>query len=82
MYEVTLNNIQSKSQFLETPEGKSLFGSANALDWFERVHKEELVMAGVLIKIRGRWLRIRPPYDHKIMEIAQAMAHKSIGVKP
>lgn len=79
MYEVTLNNIQSKSEFLETPEGKSLFGSANALDWFERVYRKPLVEAGVLIKIRGRWHRIRPDYDTVVIRIARALAQKEVS---
>lgn len=80
MEESILSNIQSKSDFLDTPEGKSLFGSENALNWFERVHKEELVDSGVLIKIRGMWHRIRPPYDHKVVEIAQKIARKSLEI--
>lgn len=78
MTAVTLSSIQSKSEFLNTPEGKSLFGSANAVDWFERINRKTLVNAGVLIKVRGSWHRIRPAYDLKVIEIAQALARKEI----
>lgn len=82
MNETTLNNIQSTSEFLETPEGKSLFGSANAIDWFERVNRKTLVEAGVLIKVRGRWHRIRPDYDLVVIQIAKAIARQSVSSNP
>lgn len=78
MNEVTLNSIQSKSDFLDTPEGKSLFGSLNGLDWFERTNRKALVDAGVLIKVRGSWHRIRPAYDLAVIQIAQTLARKEI----
>lgn len=78
MNEVSLSNIQSKSEFLATPEGKSLFGTTNAIDWFERVNRKILVESGVLIKVRGSWHRIRPAYDIKVIEIAQHLARKQI----
>ena len=78
MNEVTLNSIQSKSEFLETPEGKSLFESVKGLDWFERTNRKALVDAGVLIKVRGSWYRIRPAYDIAVIGIAQAQARKTI----
>ena len=78
MNETTLKNIQSKSEFLETPEGKSLFGSANAGDWFERITRKALVEAGVLIKVRGSWHRIRPAYDTAVIEIAKVLARKEL----
>jgi len=79
MNETTLKNIQSKSEFLETPEGKSLFGSANAVDWFERINRKALVEAGVLIKVRGSWHRIRPAYDMAVIEIAKVLARKELA---
>ena len=75
----TLVNIQNKSEFLETPEGKSLFGSANAVDWFERINRKALVEAGVLIKVRGSWHRIRPAYDMAVIEIAKVLARKELA---
>ena len=78
MNETTLRNIQSKSEFLETPEGKSLFGSVNAVDWFERINRKALVEAGVLIKVRGSWHRIRPAYDIAVIEIAKVLARKEL----
>jgi hypothetical protein len=78
MNEVTLKSVQSKSEFLETPEGKSLFGSVNAVDWFERTHRKALVEAGVLIKVRGSWHRIRPDYDFIVIQIVQALARRAI----
>lgn len=80
MNEVSLNNIQSKSEFLETPEGKRLFGTLNAIDWFERVNRKALVESGVLIKVRGSWHRIRPAYDMKVIEIAQHLARKQVNL--
>jgi len=81
MEESILSNIQSKSDFLETPEGKCLFGSENAINWFERTHKEELVNSGALIKVRGSWYRMRPAYDKKVIEIAQNTARKTLEIK-
>jgi hypothetical protein len=79
MIEATLAGVQSKTEFLETPEGKSLFGSENALDWFERINRRELVEAGVLFKIRGKWCRSRPAYDAKVLEIARNKTRQSVS---
>lgn len=79
MKEATLVGVQSKTEFLETPEGKSLFGSQNALDWFERINRRELVEAGVLFKIRGRWCRSRPEYDAKVLEIVRSKTRQSVA---
>jgi hypothetical protein len=78
MEETILCNIQSKSDFLKTPEGQRLFGSENALNWFERNHRKALVDSGALIKVRGSWYRNRPKYDEKVLEIAQNIARKSL----
>lgn len=67
----SLGSIQTTSEFLDTPEGKSLFGTENALNWFERVNRAALIKAGVLIKLRGSWHRIRPAYDQVVIEIAR-----------
>ncbi|QWE17538.1 hypothetical protein [Polynucleobacter sp. AP-Nino-20-G2] len=80
MEDISLKNIQSRSEFLKTPEGKKLFGSSNALDWFERVNRKLLVEAGVLIKVRGGWYRIRPAYDAKVIEIARQLARKQVNL--
>jgi len=77
--DATLAGVQSKTEFLETPEGKSLFGSENALDWFERINRRELVEAGVLFKIRGRWVRSRPDYDTKVLEIVRTKTRQAIS---
>ena len=82
MEESILDNIQSRSDFLNTPEGKNLFGSENALNWFERIHKQTLVDSGALIKVRGSWYRVRPAYDKKVIEIAQAIARQSVSSNP
>jgi hypothetical protein len=74
-----LTSVQSKSEFLDTPEGKSLFGSANAIDWFERINRKELVESGVLFKIRGKWCRSRPDYDTKVLEIVRNKTRKAIS---
>ena len=79
MSEATLASVQSKSAFLETPEGKSLFGSVNAVDWFERINRKALIEAGVLIKVRGSWHRIRPAYDMAVIEIAKVLARKELA---
>lgn len=75
--EEKLANVQSKKEFLKTPEGNSLFGSENALDWFERTNRKELVEAGVIFKIRGKWCRSRPEYDAKVIEIARNKTRQS-----
>lgn len=79
MNEANLASVQSKVEFLQTPEGKSLFGSENALDWFERINRRELVEAGVLFKIRGKWCRSRPEYDAKVLEIARNKTRQSVS---
>jgi hypothetical protein len=65
----TLENIQTIPEFLETAVGKRTFKSRNAIEWFERVNRKELVRSGVLFKVRGKWVRMQPEYEAKVLEI-------------
>lgn len=43
------------SDWLETPDGKDLFPSRASLSWFLRLHRQDMILAGVLIKFRNSW---------------------------
>ncbi len=75
-----LGCIQSIPEFLDTPEGKKLFGTRNAIEWFNRVNKTLLVGNGSLLKVRNQWQILRPRYDQTIIEIAQNRAKKGVSL--
>ena len=75
-----LGCLQSIPEFLETPEGEKLFGSRNAVDWFNRVNKAALVSNGALVKVRNQWKLLRPQYDQIVIEIAKSNAQKGVSL--
>ena len=77
-YATPLECLQSIPEFLETPEGERLFGSRNAIDWFNRINRAALVSNGALVKVRNQWKLLRPHYDQIVIEIAKSNARKGV----
>lgn len=75
-----LECLQSIPEFLKTPEGERLFGSRNAIDWFNRINKAILVSSGGLVKVRNQWKLLRPQYDQIVIEIAKSNAQKGVSL--
>jgi hypothetical protein len=75
----TLENIQTTSEFLESAVGKKIFGTRNAIEWFERVNRNDLVGSGVLFKVRGKWVRLQPEYEAMVLEILRNKSRQSVS---
>jgi len=44
-----------------------IFYSDNSLHWYMRSHRDELVAAGALLKIRGVWFIHEPRFDDFVL---------------
>ena len=79
MNEVTLNNLQKLADFLVTPEGKNLFDEKpNAILWYIRQNRIQLVEAGAILKIRNHDFIEKSKFNQAVINIGQARALKSI----
>lgn len=79
MNEVTLNNLQKLADFLVTPEGKNLFDEKpNAILWYIRQNRIQLVEAGAILKIRNHDFIDKSKFNQAVINIGQARALKSI----
>lgn len=65
----SLAALQSWREFHETPDGQRLFPGLESLRWFLREHRESLIQARVLCKVRGQWHVIRPDFDQAVINI-------------
>jgi hypothetical protein len=79
MNEATLNNLQKLADFLVTPEGKNLFDEKpNAILWYIRQNRIQLVEAGAILKIRNHDFIDKSKFNQAVINIGQARALKSI----
>ncbi len=79
MNEVTLNNLQKLADFLVTPEGKNLFDEKpNAILWYIRQNRIQLVEAGAILKIRNHDFIDKSKFNQAVINIGKARALKSI----
>jgi hypothetical protein len=53
---------------------KHLFPSEQALRWTLRQHRERLIKAGALIRLRGAWHGIEPKFTQELVKIGRADA--------
>jgi hypothetical protein len=53
---------------------KHLFPSEQALRWTLRQHRERLIKAGALIRLRGAWHAIEPKFTAELVKIGRADA--------
>lgn len=70
----SLSALQSWRDFHETEDGKRLFPGLESLRWFLREHRDSLIQARVLLKVRGQWHVIRPDFDRAVIRILQDQA--------
>ena len=79
MNEVTLNDLQKLADFLVTPEGKNLFDEKpNAILWYIRQNRIQLVEAGAILKIRNHDFIDKSKFNQAVINIGKARALKSI----
>jgi len=63
--------IEPFKSFLESADGQQLFTNKHSGDWFIRTHAQELIKAGVLVKLLGRFHIIQPDFLPALIEILQ-----------
>lgn len=70
----SLSALQSWREFHSTEDGSRLFPGLESLRWFLREHRDSLIQARVLLKIRGQWHVLRPEFDRAVIRILQEQA--------
>ena len=58
-------------------ERRHLFPSDESIRWFLRQHKPELVEAGALLMVAGRWMADPSRFDAKVIEIGRRLAQRA-----
>ncbi|OXL16277.1 hypothetical protein [Polynucleobacter cosmopolitanus] len=76
-----LKNLESFKDFLDSPEGHRLFKNKYSGDWFIRTHAQELIAAGVLVKLMGRFHIVQPDFVPTLIELLQEKTKRSFSVK-
>ena len=71
--------LEPFKSFLDSPEGRQLFTSKHSGNWFIRTHAKELVNAGVLVKLLGRFHVVQPDFIPVLINILQNKTKKIIG---
>jgi hypothetical protein len=64
-------NLQSFRDFLDSPEGHRLFKNKYSGDWFIRTHSQELIEAGVLVKLLGKFHVVQPDFVPTLIQLLQ-----------
>lgn len=67
-----LDNLQQIAAYQEA--NAHIFGSVPSLNWFIRQHRSELLQAGALVQLAGRWLVDGPLFSQKVIEIGRKTA--------
>lgn len=57
-------------------ERRHLFPTDESIRWFVRRHKLELIQAGALLMVSGRWLADPAILDEKVVEIGRRIAER------
>jgi hypothetical protein len=73
----TMSDLELFQDFLESAEGKRLFTNKHSGDWFIRTYRHDLVKAGVLVKLLGRFHIIKPNFVPTLIEILQQRTRQS-----
>lgn len=75
----TLSAVENWRDFQKSPDGARLFPGLESLRWFIREHRDDLIQAGVMVKIRGQWHMVRPEFDNAVINI---LSKKAIATLP
>ena len=67
-----LENLQQVAAYQAA--NAHVFGSVPSLNWFIRQHRDELLKAGALVQLAGRWLLDGPVFTQKVIEIGRKTA--------
>lgn len=75
-----LDNLQQIQAYQQA--NAHVFGSVPSLTWFIRRNRAELIEAGALVQLAGRWLIYGPTFTSKALEIGRrAAANRGQGSK-
>ena len=72
-------NLQSFRDFLDSPEGHRLFKNKYSGDWFIRTHSQELIEAGVLVKLMGKFHIVQPDFVPTLIQLLQDKTRRAIS---
>jgi hypothetical protein len=64
-------HLESFKDFLDSPEGRRLFKNKYSGDWFIRTHSHELIKAGVLVKLLGKFHIVQPDFLPTLIQLLQ-----------
>ena len=71
-------SLEPFREFLETTEGHRLFPNKHSGTWFIRTHAHELIEAGVLVKLLGKFHIIQPDFVPTLIALLQEKTKKSL----
>ena len=56
-----------------------VYPSRGSLEWFVRLHKQELVEAGAILKVMGQWFAVPDRFDAYVVADGARAAQRRIG---
>ena len=74
-----LKNLESFKDFLDSPDGHRLFKNKYSGDWFIRTHAQELIAAGVLVKLMGKFHIVQPDFLPTLISLLQTKTKQSLN---
>jgi hypothetical protein len=72
-------NLELFKTFLESTEGQKLFTSKYSGDWFIRTHAKELIEAGVLVKLLGKFHIVQPDFVPALIQLLREKTRNSFS---
>jgi len=75
----TPKNLELFKAFLESSEGQKLFTSKHSGDWFIRTHAKDLIEAGVLVKLMGKFHIVQPDFVPTFIALLQEKTRLSFS---
>jgi len=70
-------NLESFKDFLDSTEGHRLFKNKYSGDWFIRTHSKELIEAGVLVKLLGKFHIVQPDFVPTLIQLLQEKTRRA-----
>ena len=74
---ISPKNLESFKDFLDSPEGHRLFKNKYSGDWFIRTHSQELIEAGVLVKLLGKFHIVQPDFVPTLIQLLQEKTRRA-----
>ena len=73
----TQKNLESIKDYLDSPEGHRLFKNKYSGDLFIRTHSQELIEAGVLVKLLGKFHIVQPDFVPTLIQLLQEKTRRA-----